>query len=673
MTHSGIGVRAFARAIPVWAWLTAIVMVSAASRFALARGMVAPWIMVDELVYSELAKSFAASGHFAIRGVAAGGSYGFVYPVLVSPAYRLFDSVPDAYVAAKAINSVVMSLAALPAYFLARRVLNPPFALVGAALSVALPSLVYTGTVMTENAFYPVFLCVALVLVRMLERPTRANQLGVLAVCALAYGTRQQALALFAAVLTAPLLLGLRRLGRFRTLYIAAGAVAVVALVVEVTRGRSPLSLLGAYETAGRHSYSVGAVAKWLLWHVAELDLYLGVVPVAAFIVLAFAWRRLDTSQRAFMAGAAALTAWLLLEVAAFATLPGVARVEERNTFYVAPLFLIALLLWVQLGAPRPRLVAAGSAVAAALLVATLPFPRLIRSEITSDTLALVPWWKVQEQGLGLHDVRLVATVCALAGAALFLFVPQRWALALPLLVLAYFSVVQQPVQARAELASHNARAAGVGGRLDWIDAAVPKGASVGVLWSGHVDPHVVWENEFFNRSVGPVYDVAQPIPGNLPSTSVHVEIGGVVQPQPSQPLLLSDGTFDLHGTRLTADSPKGVSLWRSSPRVQAVTRVAGLYPNDNWSGPFVAYSRLGCAGGAVRVGLLGDPSLFRAPQVVRANGATRAVLPGVPTSLTVPLERCAAHFAIEPTKVPGGTDRRRLGLRFQTFVYLPR
>jgi hypothetical protein len=665
VTHAEVGMRAFARVVPVWAWLTAIVALSAAIRFALARGMVAPWIMVDELVYSELAKGFAASGHFEIRGVPAGGSYGFVYPLLISPAYRLFDSVPDAYVATKAINSVVMSLAAVPAYFLGRRVLTRPFALAGAALSVASPSLVYTGTLMTENAFYPVFLCVALVLVRMLERPTRANQLGALALCALAYGTRQQALALFAAMLTAPLLLGLRRVVRFGALYVAAGTVAVVALVVEALRGRSPLSLLGAYETAGRHRYSVGAVAKWLLWHVAELDLYLGVVPLAAFVVLAFAWRSLDAPQRAFMAGAAALTAWLLLEVAAFATLPGVARVEERNTFYLAPLFLIALLLWVQLGAPRPRFVAAGSAVAAALLVATLPFPRLIRPEITSDTLALVPWWKVQEQGLGLHDVRLVATVCALAAAALFLVVPPRWALALPLLVLAYFSVVQQPVQARAELASHNARAAGVGGRLDWIDRAVPTRASVGVLWSGHVDPHVVWENEFFNRSVGPVYDLAQPLPGNLPSRPMR---DGV-----SQRLVLSDGTLDVRGTRLAFDLPKGVNLWNVSPPARVVTRVTGLYPNDSWSGRTVEYRRRDCEGGSLNVKLLGDPSLFGEVQTVRANGLTRVVAPGVPTGMTVPLRKCAARFVVSPTKVPGGADQRRLGLRFLSFAYLPR
>jgi hypothetical protein len=365
------------------------------------------------------------------------------------------------------------------------------------------------------------------------------------------------------------------------------------------------------------------------------------------------------------MAGAAALSAWLLLEVAAFATLPGVARVEERNTFYVAPFFLIALLLWVQLGAPRPRLVAVASGVAAALLVATLPFPRLIRPEITSDTLALVPWWKVHEQGLGLHDVRLVATVCALAAAALFLVVPQRWALALPLLVLAYFSVVQQPVQARAELASHNARAAGVGGRLDWIDAAVSKGTSVGVLWSGHVDPHVVWENEFFNRSVGPVYDVAQPLPGNLPSAPLR---NGV-----PERAVLSDGTLDLSGTRLAFDSPKGVNLWKVSPPARVVTRVTGIYPNDNWSGRTVEYRRRDCKGGSVRVQLLGDASLFHRVQTVRANELTRVVLPGVPTGMTVPLRNCAALFAVSPTKVPGGADQRRLGLRFVSFAYLPR
>ncbi len=55
--------------------------------------MVAPWIMVDEIVYSELAKNVAAHGQFLVRGVPSHG-YGFVYPVLIAPAWRLFSARP---------------------------------------------------------------------------------------------------------------------------------------------------------------------------------------------------------------------------------------------------------------------------------------------------------------------------------------------------------------------------------------------------------------------------------------------------------------------------------------------------------------------------------------------------------------------------------------------------
>src|SRR5207248_2473299 len=133
--------------VPVWAWLVGIIVASIVVRYGLSRRVVAPWIMVDELIYSELAKSFAASGHFLIRGHSS-GAYGIVYPILISPAWRLFSSVPDAYAAAKTIGAILMSLTAIPAYFLARRVLQPRPSLLAAFLAVAVPSMVYTGTLM---------------------------------------------------------------------------------------------------------------------------------------------------------------------------------------------------------------------------------------------------------------------------------------------------------------------------------------------------------------------------------------------------------------------------------------------------------------------------------------------------------------------------------------------
>jgi hypothetical protein len=664
LASSAAAVRPLARvrAVPVWAALGGIVLVSAALRIWLGRRMVAPWIFVDELIYSELAKSFAAHGHFLLRGEPAGASYGFVYPVLIAPAWRIFSSVPQAYAAAKVIDSVAMSLAAVPAYFLSRRVLSRPYALAAAALAIAVPSMIYTGTLMTENVFYPVFLCVALVAVRTLERPTRWNQLGLLALCLLAFETRQQAIALLPAVLAAPLVVG--GLRRFRVLYGTVAAVFVLALAAEAARGRSPLALLGAYETTGHRHYALGEVAKWLLWHLGELDLYLGVVPVAAFLA---AFRR-----EPFFAVAASFTAFLAVEVAAFATLPTVQRVEERNLFYVAPFFLIALLVWIERGARRPRWAVAAAVVAAAL-PAAVPYARLIGYQTTSDTLALLPWWRLQEHVIGLHHVRLAVALCALAAAALFLAVPARVALVLPLLVLLYFGLVERPIESRTTFASRGALFQGIRSvPRDWIDRHAH--AEVAAVWTGKTDVHVIWENELFNRKVGGVYNTQDPIPGGLASTDVTIGADGYLRAGGrtiAARYALADGSLDLNGTKLASDPPLGVNLWRLDGPIRSLTRVEGLYANDTWSGPVVTYRRLECAGGAVRVTVLGDASLFSRAQTVRVGGVAHAVRPGVPTTFTAALRDCRARFAVSPTK-RAANDPRRLGLHFLSFEYVP-
>ena len=65
--------------VPAWTWLAVIVIASALFRFQLSRDSPGPWIFVDELIYSELAKSLAAGGDLHLRDVPAGG-YGVVYP-----------------------------------------------------------------------------------------------------------------------------------------------------------------------------------------------------------------------------------------------------------------------------------------------------------------------------------------------------------------------------------------------------------------------------------------------------------------------------------------------------------------------------------------------------------------------------------------------------------------
>ena len=57
----------------------------------------------------------------------------------------------DVYQWARVLNALVMCSVVFPAYLLARRVVRPGFALAAAALAVAIPSMVYVGTLMTEN------------------------------------------------------------------------------------------------------------------------------------------------------------------------------------------------------------------------------------------------------------------------------------------------------------------------------------------------------------------------------------------------------------------------------------------------------------------------------------------------------------------------------------------
>ena len=324
-----------------------------------------------------MARSFASTGHFLIRGAHA--NYGFVYPLLISPAYALFSPISEVYRWVRVIDALAMCSVVLPAYLLARRVLKLPSALAVAALAVAVPSMAYVGTVMTENVFYPIFVWLMFALVCALERPTLRRQLVVLALCALAFVTRAQTVALVVAVLSAPLVLAWiergrpRRLSAFRPLYGTVGLVALLVVVVEVVRGRSPAQVLGNYSVTSNGGYHVWPVLKWIVLHVAELDLSLWILPFAALIVLVANARHLDRPLRVFVAATTSVSVWLLLEVGAFASQYS-QRIEERNLFYVTPLFVIALLAWIERGQPKPPNATVVAAVLAAALPGAIPF-----------------------------------------------------------------------------------------------------------------------------------------------------------------------------------------------------------------------------------------------------------------------------------------------------------
>jgi Dolichyl-phosphate-mannose-protein mannosyltransferase len=687
--------------VPVWVWLGAIVAVSALFRGVLARGIVAPFIIVDEIIWSEIARGLAESREPLVRDT-GGLDFGIVYPLVIAPAYLAFDVLVDAYAAVKLINAVVMSLAAVPAYFLARRVVGTWLSLLASVLAVAVPSLAYTGTVMTENAFYPLFLVVTLVLVLVLERPTGFRVVLLVGLVALAFATRVQAATFVPAILLAPVLLALfQRLGlratfrRYRTLYGVLAVLGALALASRLATGRSPQDLLGAYEPVGEAEYEIGEVLRYLAWHVAELTLYLLVIPVAATIVLVARARSLDRPLQAFLAATLALTACFLPVVSAFASVFSL-RIEERNMFYVAPLYLVALLAWTERGAPRPRLLAVTAAIISALAVLLVPLDRFLTTSAISDTLMLLPLWSLEDR-IGEAWIAPAVLVLSAALGAAFVLVPRRFAIVLPLLVLGLWGAALQPIwwgEHGFQEFSRGVLFQGIRTHRDWIDRALPDGATAAFLWTGRTDRLTVHQNEFFSRGVGPVYYVSTPTPGGLPETGVAVDLTtGAVTTTDGEPVteeyLVADATFEPVGERIASDVLWGIALWRVEQPLVSAIRIDGLYAEDTWSGKKVDYVRRRCVSGRLIVELSSDGTLFFEPQTVvaRVRGETVGRLrlePGAEAVMAIPLspargqEECRVVFTVTPTAIParvtGGEspDERVLGAHFHHFRFTP-
>lgn len=353
--------------------------------------------------------------------------------------------------------------------------------------------------------------------------------------------------------------------------------------------------------------------------------------------------------------------------------------------FFVSALLLIALLVWIDRGAPRPRAPAIAGALAAGALPSLIPFERFIETGAKSDTLMLLPLWELQDR-IGLPRVDEIVLVVGLAAAVAFLLVPRRWALALPAAVVLYFALAFPAIQLGRpnglEQAAVGALFQGIRAEhRDWIDRAVPDGAAVAIVWTGRTDRFTVNLNEFFSRSVGPIYVTDLGVPGALPETSVQLDPKtGRFDPPVRARYAVVDGSIAPDGEVLARDEGWGLALWKlDGGELISTTMVTGLYPNDTWSGREVRWRRLRCRGGELRVGLSGDPSLFRREQRVTAYTGADAVFsarfgPAEQATLVVPLEPrrgvCEVRFHVARTAVPGEGDARVLGAHFNGFDY---
>jgi hypothetical protein len=149
--------------------------VAVLGRMVLAAMIGGPTIFGDEVTYAEFGRSLAAGKCLQINSIDV--SYPcWLYPILIAPFFAQWPF-HTAYPGILCLNSVLIALTVFPVYGLARELATRRRALVAAALTSMLPVLGYTGMVMTENLFIPVFALCMWMAFRAVHRPALSRRI----------------------------------------------------------------------------------------------------------------------------------------------------------------------------------------------------------------------------------------------------------------------------------------------------------------------------------------------------------------------------------------------------------------------------------------------------------------------------------------------------------------
>ena len=666
-------------------------------RLYLTRRIPAPWIMGDELLYSDLARSVADTGDLAIRGLAVSvRTYG-IYPLVIAPAW-LADSTTTAYGLAKTINALLMTLAAVPIYLWARRIVRPELALCLLGLVLLLPAMSYSGTIMTENAAFPA-VCLALFMIALaLERPTLGRQLLALAAIVLAVACRLQNVVFFAILPLAVAVklfldwrapegrFGLKREVRsYLPTLVTLASLVLLYGAFQVARGRPLAGGLGGYSVVANADYSLRAVARWVVFHAAEVGFAVALVPVSALIIVfgLSCTRRFATTpaERAFLAVAAA-SLLFIVQAGAFAS-QFIQRIEERNMIYVEPVLLLAFVLWLERGAPRPQRLTLVAFLVPVALLTSIPFERLFNVSIFSDTTGLLPLFRVSALVSGGTDgMRVLLVLGALAVMVFAALASTRVLVVGGLLGVALFLGVSTKMvvgsQRSQAVAARNATGAS---DVDWVDDRVPKGETAALLFNSDfaADGHPAWQTEFWNQDVQRVVYLGARdfgFPGFealVRPTGRLTAVNGTVTRPPAVDYVVAPVGADLAGERVATEGR--FALWRVSKPLRLATQREG-FTGDGWTGADATFTRylpgaklvlvdlsrpkLPVPPGLVRVELVSRGSVVEQRRWVARSDSSRTVrfrAPSAPFSVRI-------HVA--PTFSPadvGLADTRQLGV----------
>jgi hypothetical protein len=512
-------VLAFARVGPLH-WLGALVAASVLVRTLTAWLRASPVYFPDEYIYSELGRSIADHGRPLVRGAAAHFP-AVLQPLLTAPAW-LADDVETSFRLVQLEGAIAMSLVAVPVYLLARRLeLSNRPALAIAALSLAIPDMIYAGWVLADPFAYPLVLGALAAGVSALARPSRRSQIAFVALSGLATLARVQFVVLPVCFLIGALLLGARERGvrnvlREQRLAFGLFALALIPFIVA-----GPSALLGYYHGVLDLELSPLGIGKWAATD-AMLLLYSSgwILAPGAIIGLVLAiWQPRSRAELAFGILATLFALAVLFQAGLYAA-NGADRIQERYFFYVLPLAFLAFGLFASRGWPH-RLPHALLAVGLIAVSARVPLAGFAASDGRSNSPLLFAAGELEnligDTGLASLVIAAVAAVLSLT-AVLLGFRPRRATVAALSLAVIACTLASAGAAAYDHALSHRVRSNVVPANPSFVDDA---GLGKAVLVQSPAgDRGFATEELFWNRSLGSMVL----LPGALPTDAFAVK-----------------------------------------------------------------------------------------------------------------------------------------------------
>jgi len=655
-----------------WFWLAAIIGLIFLIGVGYTSSIVNYFVMSDELGYVKQASHIASSLSPNTPGDMWFNSYSQLWPLVIAPGYGLFET-PAAFDIAHMLAALAIASTAIPAYLLARRLIDghvgPLFA---AALTVAVPWLAFSGSLMTESLGYPLFVWALLACTAAIARPSPARDALALGAILLAFLTRPQLAVLVVALLGAVALHEVmfsdsagRRRPRLPTREQLSRHWLLLALVagglVLAVAGVSPRDVLGNYSSTTEGGLFVDGMVQQGRELLAYIALGVAVLPIAlapAWIVLELARPR-HAATHAFAALSLTTILTMVVVTSSF-SVRFTAGINDRYLFFIAPLLTIGTVALLFDRRPATLPLAAGGAVAAAIfggVALTATGPSLVSPTYALNTVVQGRGLQVADalgfRGVSAADLLAVGIVVVVVALAL---ARRRWPGARPVAIAVCVALLLVSVSStRYVLKTIEATQAGaspafIDGR-NWLDRTAPGEENVGAVLSLIDNPAVSaaswWDLSFWNKRLDRVW--------SLPDSDIYSQgfaspalvdpATGRMAALDERPLLIvgaADRRFALRGVReIAATGP--FKLVRA-PRPY---RAAWSLDADRDDG-------LIAAGGRARLSLFGDGRRARTVRV-RLSASTT---PDATRGYRLSVRGASGQTSVRVPKGAGGTLR---------------